>query len=198
LPLRLIIDVGLDQNGSAFDMDVTAVNFSILDTVRQAVDAGRAQGAAIVQTLRQGQQIAAAEGLSFATQSLAGAATGANLVRLFGGDGRPILQQAQSALATADGDVKTLRGFIVADASSGVTTGFAAQQQLDGLDTTVQRLSGLAQAVIDSPVGDRPDATGQKPDRAVAAMRGSLADMGNAIAAGRFALIAPVGVDVTV
>jgi len=179
-------------------MDVTAVNFGILDTVRQAVDAGRAQGAALVQTLRQGQQIAAAEGLSFATQSMAGAATGANLVRLFGGDGRPILQRAQSALATADGDVKTLRDFIVADASSGITSGFAAQQQLDGLGATVQSLSGLAQVVLDSPVGYRADATGQKPGRAVAALRSSLADMGNAIAAGRFALIAPVSVDVTV
>jgi len=182
-------------------MDVTAVNFGnsgSVATVRQAVDQGRAQGAAIVQTLQQGEQIAATKSLWFAQQTLAGAATAANLVRLFGGDERPILQQAQGALWTADADVRTVSDGIAADQASGVTSAPQAEQQLDGLGTVVQSLSGLAQAVIDSPVGYRADATGQKPVRAVAAMRSALTDMGNAIAAGRFAIAAASTLDLTV
>jgi len=179
-------------------MDVTALNPSIVDTVRQAVAAGRAQGAAIVQTLQQGEQVAAAKSLWFAKQTMEGAATAANLVRLLGGDGRPILRQAQGALATADTDVRTLSNGIAADQAGGVIDAPQAEQQLDGLGAVVQSLSGLARAVIDSPVGYRPGAAGRKPDAAAAAMRGTLTDMGNAIAAGRFAIVASASVDLSV
>jgi hypothetical protein len=177
-------------------MDVTAVGFdnpNIVAMVRQANDAGRAQGAALVQRLRQGQQQAAAESLWFAKQTLQGAATAANLVRLFGGDGRAILAQAQSALWTADADVKTLSDGVATAQASGATTTAQAEQQLDGLGATVQSLSGLAQAVIDSPVGYRADVAGQKPGRAVASLQSALTDMGNALAAGRFAILASSG-----
>jgi hypothetical protein len=179
-------------------MDVTGLTVGIVDTVRQAVDAGRAQGAVLVQSLQQGEQVAAAKSLWFAKQRMAGAATAANLVRLFGGDGRPILQQAQGALATADADVKSLSNGIATAAATGAIDPAQAQQQLGWLGATVQSLSGLAQAVIDSPVGYRADATGQKPGRAVAAMQSSLTDMGNALAAGRFAVASSASVDLTV
>lgn len=72
--------------------------------------------------------------------------------------------------------------------ASGATIAAQAEQQLDGLGAAVQSLFGLARAVIDSPVGYR----------AVVGLQRALTDMGNALAAGRFAIVASAGIELTV
>src|SRR5271154_1352720 len=128
-------------------MDISPIGFGLPDLADTTSGQTGSPTGDIVRTIAQGRQQAAAAGLSFARQSMETALAGANLMALFGGDGKSVLLQAQSAMSAADAQVKVLRNGIVADAAQGNGTVGDAAQQLNGLSLTVSSFGTLAEAV---------------------------------------------------
>jgi hypothetical protein len=179
-------------------MDVQPLGAGIVTAVSQALDIARAPaGNAIVQSLAQGRQQAAAAGLSFARQSLETALTGANLITLIGGDGRSVLAQARDAMVSADQQIRTLRDGIVGDVAAGTTARAAALGELGGLGLVVQGLGTLAEAIINAPATTRLPRLDPARQRPVATMRAAFDDMTGALAAGDAMLAAPA-LDLTI
>ncbi len=135
----------------------------------------------IVHSLQQGRQQAAAQGLSFARQSLQTALTGANLIALLGGDGRSVLAQARDAVVAADQSVRTLRNGIADAAMQGITPRGTAQFQLRGLGLAVLGLRAFAEAIINSPATTRLAPLDPVRRRPVATLRAALDDMAGAV-----------------
>ena len=163
-------------------MDIQPVGNGAIAAIGQALDAARAPASnPLVRSLQQGRQHAAAQGLSFARQSLETALTGANLIALVGGDGRAVLAQARDAVVTADQSVRSLRDGILDAVAQGDTPVAAARGQLRGLGLAVIGLRGLAEAIINSPSTARVGWFDPARKRPVATIRAALDDMARAV-----------------
>jgi predicted amino acid-binding ACT domain protein len=141
--------------------------------------------------LRQGQAKAAEAGLAFARQSVESALRGATLISILGGDSSGLLSVANSALASVEGNVKTIADGIAGNLGKSATANDKAnaQRQLTQLQQQVQRIKINADTLSQIAIYHSGDSFCARKNRATRDdLDASFSHAGNIISAARFAV----------